>query len=464
MKFLFVIPPSMGRYWKPSTPHVGIGYLSEVLLKRQHDTKTVDLRLHPDILNLYEIISSFKPDYIGLTTASLHYKEVYSLIDQIKNKYPDITCIIGGPHASVVKEEILQFSKADLVVYGEGEETILEIAKKTPYQKILGLIYRKNGEIHINPPRPPIGKVDVLPFPTYQDVDLTCYTEHKIPLYTERGCPMECSFCVSRLILGRGFRGRSPLNVINEISYWYKRGYKDFCINDDEFTGNMKRAENICDLLIDSNIQASFELRTGIRVDMINENLLKKMKKAGFKFYAFGIESGDQKVLNLAKKHITIRQVKSALKLINENGLKASGFFMIGLPGETYERFLKSIKLAEQLDLDEVRFYNTIPFPGTELYSWIEKNGRFLYPPEEYLNSVERWESRPVFETDDFTAEERIRAYNIGEHLFASHLLTKYLGKKLSKPFIYASQNVFFRNIIIKAGFRFTKFIRRPGK
>jgi len=257
---------------------------------------------------------------------------------------------------------------------------------------------------------------------------------------------------------------RSPENVISEIKYWYKKGYKDFCINDDEFTGNMKRAEEICDILLAEKINASFELRTGIRVDMINENLLLKMKQAGFKFYAFGIESGDQEVLDKAKKHITIAQVKKAIKLINKYNLKASGFFMIGLPGETYTKFLKSIRLANELNLDEVRFYNTIPFPGTELYDWVKKYGRFLYPPEEYLNSIERWESKPVFETDDFNANERQKAYNMGEYFFISHLLKKYLGKKFSKPLILAAQNNFIRNIILKSGFRLTKLLRMLKK
>ena len=464
MKFLFVIPPSMGRYWKPSTPHVGIGYLSEILTVNGHKNKTIEMRLNNNKNLLFENINSFKPQYIGITGASLHYREMYQLINEIKETYPDIKVIVGGSHASIMKEHVLQYSKADLVVYGEGEQTILEIAQNRPFSKITGVIYRKRGEIIINPPRQLITDVDSLPFPKFKGVKLNQYLEHKIPLYTARGCPMECTFCAARLILGRGFRMRSPENVIAEIKYWYKRGYKEFSINDDEYTCIAHRTEKICDLLIKNKIKARFELRTGIRVDMINEQMLKKMKKAGFQFYAFGIESGDQKVLDMVKKHITIPQVRKAIKMVNKNGLQTSGFFMTGLPGETFKRFEKSLKLAKELNLNEVRFYNTIPYPGTELYDWVLKNGRFLHSPEEYLNSMDRWQREPVFETEEFPAEERRKAYDLGEQLFFNHLIKKTLGEKLSKPFIYLSKNNLIRRLLLNIGFRSTKLVRKFKK
>lgn len=464
MKFLFVIPASTGRYWKPSTPHVGIGYLSATLNAEGHKTKTFDMRLDNSKNLLFKTINSFKPHYLGITGASLHYKKMYQLINTIKDKYGHLPIIVGGPHASVTKEHVLQYSKADLVVYGEGEQTILEIAKKYSFSKITGLIYRKSGAIKINSPRPLIQNLDTIPFPKYTGINLNRYLEKKIPLYTTRGCPMECTFCAVRLISGRLFRMRSPENVIREIKYWYQKGYREFDISDDEFTGNMKRAEKICDLISAENIKARFESRNGIRVDMINEKLMGKMKKAGFQFYAFGVESGDQNVLKMIKKHITVAQVKKAVKMTKQNGLQVSCFFMVGLPGETFKKFQKSLKLAQELKLDEVRFYNTIPYPGTELYDWVAKNGRFLYSPEEYLNSMDRWQKEPVFETNNFPAEERRQAYNLGEQLFTTHLLKKFLGENFSQPLIFISKNNFIRHLILNLGFRFTKLIRKLKK
>ncbi len=463
MKFLLVNPPAMGRYWKPATPHVGFGYLAETLLANKHQVEIADMRLNISFSQLVSRIQKFRPDYIGITAASLEYQKVYDLVDKIKEGF-SIPIIMGGPHASIVKEQVLQYSKTDWVVYGEGEKTILDIARRIPPARIKGLIWRRKGEIVINPPRELIFDLDDLPFPKYKKFSLDKYLEHKIPLIGERGCPYGCTYCASRLILGRGFRRRSPENILEEIKYWYKRGYQDFGFNDDEFTGDAEWAEKICDLIIKNNLKTTFELRTGVRVDKLNENLLLKMKEAGFFFFAFGIESADQKVLNLMKKGTTPTQAKRAVKLVNKHGLESSGFFMIGLPGDTPVKFRKTLRFAKGLDLSEVRFYNTVPYPGTELYDWALKNGRFLYSPEVYLNKYDRLQRNPVFETDDFPVEERRKAFDLGEQFFVERLIVKTVGEKLGRPLIFLCKNNFLRRIIIKIGFRLTPWVRKIQK
>jgi len=464
MKFLLVNPPSMGRYWKPATPHVGFGYLAEVLLTNRHQVEIADMRLNIRLSDLVEKIQKFHPDYIGITTASLDYQEVYDLVDKIKEGF-DIPIIMGGPHPSVVKEQVLQYSRFDGAVYGEGERTILEIARGLPYRKIKGLIWRnKRGEIVVNPPRELIMNLDELPFPKYKKFSLGKYMEHKIPLIGERGCPYGCTYCAARLILGRGFRKRSPENILEEIKYWYKRGYQDFGFNDDEFTGDNEWAEKICDLIIKNNLKATFELRTGVRVDRVNERLISKMKEAGFFFFAFGVESADQKVLNLMKKGTTPAQTKRAVKLVNKYGLESSGFFIIGLPGDTPAKFRKTLNFAKKLNLNEVRFYNAVPYPGTELYDWVLKYGRLLHSPEVFLNKYHLFQREPIFETDDFPAEERRRAFDQAEQFFAELLFIKTVGKTLAKPLIILCRNNYIRKILINLGFRFTPHIRKIQK
>lgn len=464
MKFLLVNPPSMGRYWKPATPHLGFGYLAETLLTNKHGVEIADMRLDISFPQLVEKIQKFHPDYIGITAASLDYQEVYDLISKIKEGF-DIPVIMGGPHASVVKEQILQYSKTDLVVYGEGEKTILDIARGLHPGKIKGLIWRnKQREIVINPPRELLFNLDELPFPKYQKFSLDKYLEHKIPLIAERGCPYGCTYCAARLILGRGFRKRSPENILEEIKYWYKKGYRDFGFNDDEFTGDNEWAEKICDLIIKNNLKTTFELRTGVRVDRVNEGLIRKMKEAGFFFFAFGVESADQKVLNLMKKGTTPAQTKRAVKLVNKHGLESSGFFIIGLPGDTPSKFRKTLNFAKKLNLNEVRFYNAVPYPGTELFEWVLKYGRLLHSPEVFLNKYHLFQREPIFETDDFPAEERRRAFDLGEQYFAELLFTKTIGKKLAKPLVMLSKNNFLRRLLINLGFRFTPYIRKIQK
>jgi len=162
----------MGRYWKPATPHVGLGYLSETLLTHGHQVEIADMRLGMRFGELVATIKKLRPDYIGITAASLEYQKVYTDIALLKNIF-DIPIILGGPHASVVREQILQYSKTDLVVVGEGEQTILEIAKRIPYKNIQGLIWRdRRGNIITNPPRLPIQNLDTLPFTTNQKFKL----------------------------------------------------------------------------------------------------------------------------------------------------------------------------------------------------------------------------------------------------------------------------------------------------
>ncbi|MCX6792360.1 MAG: radical SAM protein [Candidatus Gottesmanbacteria bacterium] len=464
MKFILINPPSMGRYWKPATPHVGLGYLSETLLTNRHQVEIADMRLGMRLGELVANIKKFRPDYIGITAASLEYQKVYNDIANLKNIFT-IPVVMGGPHASVVKEQVLQYSKTDLVVVGEGERTILEIAKRIPYRKINGLIWRdRRGTIITNPPREGIRTLDELPFPKYQKFQLGKYLEHKIAIVAERGCPYDCTYCASRLILGRGFRFRNPLKIVEEIKYWYQRGYREFGFNDDEFTGYRQWAENICDLIVKENIKASFELRTGIRVDKTDASLLTKMKSAGFFFFAFGAESSDANVLKLARKGITALQIKRAVRVVNTLGLESSGFFMIGLPGDTLKKFRKTLAFAKSLKLSEVRFYNAVPYPGTDFYRWILQYGRLLYPPEIYLNTYDRLQRNPVFETKEFPAEERQIAYDLGEQFFTERLLVKTLGGSLTKPLILLCRNNILRHLLLKIGFRFTVPVRKLQK
>jgi radical SAM superfamily enzyme YgiQ (UPF0313 family) len=134
------------------------------------------------------------------------------------------------------------------------------------------------------------------------------------------------------------------------------------------------------------------------------------MRDAGCFFVAFGIESGNQKVLDAMKKGITLEQVEAAVKDAKSLGLKTSGFFIIGCPEETYETAMESIRFSESLPLDETRFYNAMPYPGTELYSWVKEHGTFLADMETYLNQMSHQRNKPVFETEAFTAEEREKA------------------------------------------------------
>lgn len=463
MKVFLIVPNVSGQYFRTGQPHAGIAYLAATLIKKGHKVKVADLRVEPEGKVLFEKIKAFKPKLLGITCVSLDYLKVYSLIKTLKKSFP-IPIVIGGPHTATLKEKVLKESLADLAVVGEGEETLLEIIEnlqgKKPLRNINGLIWRRGKQIIFNPPRAFIQKLDQLPFPAYELFPLEKYFDKKIPIVSSRGCPGNCTYCLVKIIFGQRFRSRSAENVVDEIEYWHKQGYDFFEFNDDCFSADLKRAEKICDLIIKRGLKIGWEVRNGIRVDRITLKLAKKMKKAGCRFVAFGVESTDPEVLRLMKKGITLDQVKKAFTIMKKAGIGFNAFFMIGTPGDTFDKFLKTYRFAQQTNPDEVRFYNTLPYPGTELFEWIKNNGRFLIPPEQYLNEIERWEARPVFETNDFLAEERIKAGQMAEKLVMKKFFQKYFRGLYFIPYLFW-QNKMLRHISLIPGQRIWLFLRK---
>ncbi|MBI2659761.1 cobalamin B12-binding domain-containing protein [Candidatus Woesearchaeota archaeon] len=431
MRVLLIVPPNIGRYVAATIPHAGIAYLSAILKRDGHETGLVDMRMHASNKYLFSKIEEFKPDMIGMTTASIGYKMAYEIIDTIKAKHPKIPIAIGGSYASTVHSKILEDTKIDYVVYGEGERTFLELANGNAISQIKGLIYRDDDEIIMNPPYPLEQDIDKLPFPDYELFELNRMLEKRIPIISSRGCPNRCTFCSIQLVMGHPFRTRSPENVLEELKYWHNKGYDTFEFSDDNFTFNMPRAERICDLIIGSGMKLKVLFGNGLRADRVNEALLKKLKKAGTSWIAYSLESSDPHSLELLKKDLTLEQLKKSVAETKALGIKVQVNFIIGNPGENFEGFLKDLKVAEELNVDQLRFYNMIPYPGTEMYEWVKQNGKFLYQPEEFLNDLNYWGEEPVFETDEFTREERIKAYRLGQEKIMQLFLKRHFGRFL---------------------------------
>lgn len=458
MKVLFIMPRTLGRYGRPSSPPVGIAYLATFLKRRGHEVRVMDLQIERADYDYLSDIKTFGPELVGVSFVSCGYRQSYSLIDEIKNKL-GVTVIIGGAHPSTLRGEVLKECKANFAVYREGEYTLLELVEGKSPSGIKGLIWRDGENIVVNPPREPLLDLDSLPFPDYEMFKLKQYSQNRIPLNTARGCPHLCTYCAVDLVIGRSFRARSPKNVVDEIEFWYRKGYRNFGFNDSTFTENMKRAVQIAEELIKRNIKIEWDLRTGIRVDRVNRELLQKLKQAGCNFIAFGIESTDPEVLKLMHKGIRFERIEKSVHDAKACGLKIGGFFMIGTPGDTYQKFKKAYNFANQEVFDEVRFYNTEPYPGTAIYEWIREKGRFLVEPEEYLNSRSRWDEEPIFETDSFTAEERRKAFSEGEFLMVKKLALRVFGKKLGF-FVYLPCKIkLIRKIVLVAGFRMAPLV-----
>lgn len=424
--------------YSPQFPHLGIGYLSAMLLREGHEVEIVDMRLRYNLDDLSNFADKFRPDFFGITTFSFHYLDAYKIIEHLKNRYPEKPVIMGGPHVAAFKKSILEESKCDFALHGEGEYAILEFCEAikngaSDFSHIPGLFWRKDGQIIENPTRAFLNDLNGIPFPAYDKFELNKYIAVKerklLPIITSRGCPYSCVYCSVRLSMGRGFRPRSAENVVDEIEYWYNKGFRTFDINDDNFTVDMTRAERICDLILERGLKIEYRMINGIRADRIDENLARKMKQSGCSFVSFGVETGNPEIMKNIKKGLLLENVRKAVDLANKVGWVHRINFIIGHPGETYDKAMDSIRFAGSLPSEFVTFYTAIPYPGTELFEWIKKNGSFINPPEVYLNNMEYVDPVPIFETNEFTYDERLKALRKGALLSRKKYLEFALGK-----------------------------------
>jgi len=418
MKVMFVIPKQMPEpFYRSVWPHTGIAYMAAVLKQHNIKIKIVDMQIGHSFDYLFKVLNEFKPDIVGVTCYTYWYEKAYKTIDQIKSRGNYIV-VIGGPHVSAVRKEVLTETKADFAVKGEGEYTFLELCGAIEigaksFSGIKGLIWREGDSVAENEDRPFVEDLDALPFPAYEEFELTeykCFEDKELPIITSRGCPYNCIFCGIRLSMGRRFRARSPENVVNELEYWYKKGWNNFAFNDDCFSFDLNRAKKICDLITERRLKIKYHLDSGIRVDRVDRELFEKMKESGCTFISFGVESGNQEILRKIRKGITLEQVVKAVDMAREAGIKTNAFFIIGHPYETFEKAMDTLRFAEKLQADYVSFSNLIPYPETDLFNWVKKNAKLLYSPEVYLNAFSCWQNSPIFETKDYTLKEREKA------------------------------------------------------
>jgi radical SAM superfamily enzyme YgiQ (UPF0313 family) len=225
--------------------------------------------------------------------------------------------------------------------------------------------------------------------------------------------------------MGNYCRMRSPENVVEELKYWYTRGYREIDFRDDIPNFSRERLYGICRLIEKSGLRGlDLKCGNGLRADLTDRELLKAMFDAGFREVAFGAESGSERILRRIKKGEGLPAIKRAIRDACEIGYDVSVSFMVGYPDETPSDFEESIKLALEYPVAAARFYNTIPFPGTELYDWVKENNYFIKRAQDYLNDIAHFENEPVFATPQFSCAERKKA------LFKARKTTACVGRR----------------------------------
>jgi len=395
LKILLINPPHTTRYPQPP---LGLAMIAAVLEKNGYFVKILDLPvLGFSEKSLSAIIRQEKPDVVGVTAMTPTMDSAVRVIKIVKKCESNITVVLGGPHATILPEETLKsVPEIDIIVRGEGEQTMLELVKvleedPKSVNKVLGITYREGNVVRNNPLRPLILDLDTLPFPAYHLLPIKKYHFHPpfgrltplMPIITSRGCPYRCIFC-SKAVFGKQYRSNSPEHIIDEIKILNEKfGVKEVKFYDDVFTLDRKRVVAFCRQLKEEGMDIPWSCET--RVNLVDAELLRLMKSAGCYIIEYGVESGNQEILNALNKDITLEQTMDAFRLTREAKIGTVAYFMLGAPDETSVTIRETIEFAKKIDPDFVQFSITTPYPGTNLYSLAVEEGSLPKKWDEYV-------------------------------------------------------------------------------
>ncbi|MBK5134128.1 B12-binding domain-containing radical SAM protein, partial [Candidatus Bathyarchaeota archaeon] len=344
-------------------------------------------------LNTTEImkeVNEFSPDIVGISccfTIGINF----ALKIAKESKKQGYTVILGGWHPSFDYSEVLEYPFVDVIVRGEGEITFRELIKNRNLEEIKGISYKDNGDIINNDDRPLIKDLNKLPFPARKLRNKKSHFQiFQMPIdviETSRGCPFKCTFCNIHLFFRGTYRTKSIDRVIQELKIIssQKKGQNVLFV-DDNFTANMKRVEQICDLIIEEGIKLDFICQSRIDVIKNNPNIIRKMSKAGFWLFFLGIESFNQKSLNGLQKKIEFRDIVEAIKILQDNDIITIGSMLIGSNFDEEERDTDvMIKIVRKLGIDFPLYSVMTPLPGTKFREeLIEKNYLVSYNWSDY--------------------------------------------------------------------------------
>ena len=338
----------------------------------------------------------------------------------------DIPVIFGGAHTTALPEEVLSNNTIDYVVIGEGElvlpKLLEHLGSNDKISEIGGIGYKLNGSININPIKEYVNDLDALPFPARHLFPMNKYLSSKnvhnwvykqqpqTQMTTSRGCPLSCTFCTIHSIWGKKVRFRSPGNVVDEIEMLVKE-YKvqEIHFEDDNISINPDRMKKICEEIIKRKLDITWTAPNGMYVHTLSRELLKIMKKSGCYRVSIGIENGDQEFLkNVLNKALNLKKVIAVVKDLKDLGIESTGFFILGIPGETRNTMNETINFAKRLGLDDAIFSIYAPYPGTKLYELSVQKG-YISGDRDYAKFKNKYST---LNTEFLTAEEVIHCRN----------------------------------------------------
>ncbi len=427
---------------------INLLYLASYLLKDDTEVEILDLEIESEDQLL--ALKDKKPDIVGISTVTPIMPTVVKIAGIAKEIGAKV--ILGGAHATIMPEESLRDTPADIVVRGEGEETLREVVKglknDSDLRDIEGISYKTEKGMFHNKPRPYIQNMDTLPIPDRTLLKLDKYygassvgiPKRSTVLFSSRGCPFSCTFCAAHIIHGRRYRIRSIESLREEIAAIDKLGFKHITIDDDLFTFKKKVVMEFCESMR-KYPHITFDCDS--RVNTIDKEMLTAMKKAGCIKIAYGVESGSPMVLKHMKKGITVGQVIETFKKTKEAGIATEAFMIVGYMTETKDDFDMSMKLLKKIDPHIVVVSMETPYPGTKLYD--------LYKEKGYLKEDISWGDFLVYSkkylpwrSDNFSGREIVKLRN--KMLRRFYLNSSYILKRIMELKNFSDFKYYFRS------------------
>lgn len=370
-------------------PSLGLGYVASIVLRHGHDVRL----LHAGKENLTwerfeREVADWQPDIVGIQMLSSDYLSTMKHLKIVRRVAPGALTLVGGAHISGDPNGVMAaMPELDLGFVGEAEQGLdafLDLPReawKDPraLAQIPNLVWRGDGRTVVNV-RTRIKDLTEIPFPAWQlmkpaDYPVAphgnfCKKVPVAPIITSRGCPFPCTFCAGHNVTSRQVRLRTPEHVMAEIEMLYNDyGVREIHVEDEVFTLHKEYAADICNRIIASKMDLALSLPNGVRLDSLDEEILRLLERAGFYSMGVGVESGSDRVLGLMRKHMSTGEIRRQVDLIKRvTNIHLTGFFILGYPTETVEEIEQTIQFARSLKLDKANFMFLSPLPGSEVW------------------------------------------------------------------------------------------------
>ncbi len=465
LRIHFIMPPISleERYGKLKDmgtlyPSLGLAAVAAICEIKGHTVKVTDAEaLSYSLEDVRNELIKFKPDFVGMPTFATNIDMCHKIAKIVKEINPKAIVMLGGAHASIFAQHALEPKEVDLGIQSEAEivfdDFLDALNENKDFTAVKGLVYKdKEGKIHINPKQKLYPDLNQFPAPARHLFPMDKYHssanlrgKRTLNIITSRGCPYRCAYCSSPQIFGQSFRYVSTEKVLEELRQ-LRDVYKADSIQfyDETFTVHRQRVMDLCEAMLKEKLNLEWTCFT--RVNLVDKELLQKMRAAGCYCIFFGIESGVQRLMDLVKKDITIEQARIAIKLCKETGIQAWCSFILGLPSETEEESWQTINFALELDPEYVQFPIFMPWPGTTIYEIAKEHGVIM---NENLRDYTAWDKavyKPLPDRDPKEVQETVKK---GYRKF--YLRPTYIARKTTDLLLHMPSEKIWR--LAKAGF-----------